>query len=87
MALGLQVAIGTTPTVITNGVNVGDTDSDLVVKNRGANSVFLGGDNVTTSDGFELVAGDAVGIQLSAGEGLYGVVAAGTETVHALRTK
>lgn len=79
-----QVAIGVTPTLITQGVS--DENSDLLIRNPGAASVYLGDDGVTTTTGFEVAAGDSVGLQLAYNEEVHGVVATGSVTVHYLRS-
>ena len=61
------------------------TDTDLkvieVVRNRGTTSVFIGAAAVTTATGYELEAGDAVGLELRVNEVIYGIVASGTARV------
>ena len=51
----------------------------VLVRNRGAASVDLGGAEVTTGAGFELQAGESVTVDMTATDGgLYAVAAAGT---------
>lgn len=55
------VTIGTTPTVIVGT----DTDSntthrDLAIRNDSAVTVYLGGPDVTTSNGFPILAGESM---------------------------
>lgn len=60
--------------------------SSVAVRNRGAATVYIGGDAVTTADGFGLDPGDTVTIELTSGDdGLYGIVAAGTVACHVLQ--
>lgn len=58
----------------------GDPDGlSILIRNRHATtSMFIGGDDVDTDAGFELVAGAAFGSDLKPGDQLYGVVASGT---------
>lgn len=78
-----QVAVATAATVVI----VGDTNANgtVVVGNRGAASVYLGGAGVTTATGFELAAGKDAILGLDPGETLYGIVAAATVAVSAFR--
>lgn len=87
MANAARVTIGTTATFITSGRNAGDTDTDILINHRGTNPVYIGGPEVTTTTGYQLDTTEVLGIQLAAGEPLYGIVAAGTEVIHYLRTK
>ena len=61
--------------------------ANVVVRNQGAAEVFLGGDDVTTGNGFSVAATTTVPntIPLPPGETLYGVCATST-TVHTLAT-
>lgn len=76
-----QVTVGTTATSI---LAVGVAGTRVLVKNAGAASVFLGPASVTTGNGFELGTGDTVEVPLTAGAGLFGIVATGTEPVHVI---
>lgn len=53
----------------------------VTVRNRGTTSVFIGAAAVTTATGYELEAGDAVGLELRVNEVIYGIVASGTARV------
>jgi hypothetical protein len=55
------------------------------VPSAAAQSVFIGGPDVTTANGFELAAGASIEIDL-ASDAVYGIVAATTESVRVLRT-
>jgi len=67
---------------ITHGVvSVGATATSA-----GGVNVFIGGTGVTSASyGYLLVGGSAFAIDLQAGEGLYGVVASGTQSVSVIR--
>lgn len=84
-------SVGTTASIIAeNTTNARGDESKTVgflLKNAtGTASVFLGGSDVTTGNGFEwAVADGALPISLEPGEKLYGRVASGTQTVHALK--
>lgn len=53
----------------------------IVVQNTGANDIYLGASDVTTSNGYPLSAGESLSLDLDGAVILYGIVAAGTETV------
>lgn len=75
-----RVAVATTATKIGY-----EGRGSLLVRNRGNNPVYLGGPDVQTTSGMQVDAGEAVPIDLASGDVLYGIVAAGTETVHVLQ--
>jgi len=54
----------------------------VTVKNEGANDVFIGGEDVTTDNGYRLAAGDALTLELSGA--LYAVTAGTVETLYGL---
>lgn len=80
-----QVAVATTATLIIAGDPI--ARSAVVVGNRGAASVFVGGSGVTTATGFEVKAGLDGYFHLDPGEALYGIVAAATVAVSAFRSR
>lgn len=47
-------------------------------------TVYIGGPNVTTTNGIPLVAGTNLVLDLGGSEDLYGIVAAGTEAIRVL---
>lgn len=74
-----QIAVADEATLLSG------TARRVVIHNRSADtSVFIGGVDVTTSEGFELKFGERLELSLPTG-GLYGIVAADTEPVHVLR--
>lgn len=82
---GAQVSVGTTETELTGAQTDATAGQSLVVANRGAADVFLGGTGVATSTGYKLAVNDIVRIDLGQGEKLSGIVAAATQSVHVLR--
>lgn len=80
-----EVTVGTSATAL-EPVDQSRGGRSVWVKNLGAETVFVGGSDVTTANGQELGAGESASFDLDAGERLYGVVAAGTEPVRVLRT-
>ena len=74
-----QVSVGTGATVI----KAANTDRKyMVIKNIGANPVFIGGSGVTTGTGYSLAVNATLTMQESVSTAaVYGIVASGTETV------
>ena len=84
--VGARVSVATTATRLDTSTAGGMGSSSLLVKNKGANSIYLGGSGVTTATGYELGTGDSISVDLKASDaGLYGIVAAATETAHVLQ--
>lgn len=81
-----RVTVSTTATAV---IAAGSSGSFLVI-NRGSTSVFFGDSAVTTSDGVEVETGESFPVVVTGSkeldDGLFGIVAAGTEPVHVLRT-
>lgn len=64
--------------------NPGKTGQSILVRNVGANTIYLGGSGVTTVNGYPLGVGSDVAVQLAPNETLYGIVAASTESARVL---
>lgn len=73
-----RVTCATTATLVYTAPAAG-TGRVLVRNTSPDTAVFLGPAGVTTANGFSLAFGDAVGIDLSYGDTLYCIVAAGTQ--------
>lgn len=57
----------------------------VVIYNRGALSVYIGGPAVSTTTGFELGSGQSISVDLSeANQEIYAIAASGTQAVHVL---
>lgn len=81
-----RVIVTTSPTLLINPINGSVTGSiTALVKNPGSVSVFVGGEFVTTSTGFELPSGAALDVELVAGDLLYGVTVTGTQEIHTIK--
>jgi len=80
-ATATRITVSTTATLIATGDVAG---TSVVVRiPAGGNTVTIGGsDSVTTSNGFDLVSGESLSVELDSGEQLYGIVAASTQVVH-----
>lgn len=81
-----RVTVATTATLLytapTSGVCPASPACRVLVRNPSTVSVYVGDSGVTTANGFEIAAGDALGINVRSGESLYGIVAAATQVVH-----
>lgn len=76
-----QVAVGTTQVALTTNIR-----SDVTMVNQGTGDVFIGLTGVTTTTGFKLTPGAGVSLDMLAGQGvLYGISAAGTNSVHVIQ--
>ena len=86
MAAGAQIAVDDSAAVALAASAEMD-GSFAVISNAGANSVFLGGEDVTDSNGYELAADTSLPnvLPLDHAETLFAICAAGeTATVHVL---
>jgi hypothetical protein len=79
-----QLTVGTTPTKITTGV-VGASHLYLHAP-AGGNTIYVGGADVTTTNGLELHKGTTITLWLPESAVIYAVVASGTETLPWLHT-
>lgn len=59
-------------------------DGRCSVRHRGDAAVYLGGEDVSSDDGFQLDPGESIGVRLRA-ETLYAVAASGTQVLHVLK--
>lgn len=82
-AVGIaRITVATTATLIYTAPLSGT--GRVLVRNPSTVSVYVGPAGVTTGTGFEIVAGDSLGINLSYGDTLYGIVAASTQVVYTI---
>jgi hypothetical protein len=81
-----RVTVGTTATLLSvgTGATYASSGRSVGVRNPGPSTVMLGGTTVTASTGYELRSGESMTIDIGSGEGLYGIVATGTQTVDVL---
>lgn len=73
-----QVSVGTTATRLDSVAFGSMTRESCIVRNRGSAAVFLGGSDVTTTNGLPLDPGEFFSADIQASDALYGVVASGT---------
>ena len=80
-----QVSVGDTATLLKAGsADVPESVTVFCPSGNGA-SVFIGGSDVSTSNGLELAAGASWQAIMDGGAALYGIVATGTETATVLQ--
>ena len=83
MPISTQVTITTTASVIVSASSY----RNIYLHNLGAGAIYLGGSNVTTSNGYKLDNGDKLSLIIGDVEALYGVAASGTHTLAVLAQK
>lgn len=97
MVKSAQVSVTTTPTLLKPPVDSTDSTSgnSYAFHNMSSVIVWIGGSDVSTSNGYPVMAGFSsptipggqVGGESAEGDDFYGVVASGTATVAVLRSK
>ena len=80
-----RVTVGTDPTALNSSARGNRSGSGILLRNRGAASIFVGDADVTAATGYEVPAGDPLAVDLEEGEVVYAVTAAGTVDTHVLR--
>lgn len=83
MPISTQVTITSTASVIVSA----NSYRNIYLHNLGGGAIYIGGSNVTTSNGFKLDNGDKLSIIIGDVEALYGVAASGTHTLAVLAQK
>ena len=81
MPTSAQVSVGTTATLL---VAANFMDQTVWLHNTGG-ALYVGDSTVTTANGFKLDTGDKMELPVGDNEGLYGIVASGTNTVFILK--
>ena len=82
MPTSAQVSVGTTATVL---VAASTFDQTVWLHNSGGGIVYIGGADVTTSNGYKLDSNDKMELPVGDNEALYGVTSSGTNTVGVLK--
>lgn len=80
------VSVGTGATLISTAGTAGDKKNITMVNNSGV-TIYLGGADVTTANGFPWASGTERQIELGVSDVLYGCVAAGTANITVLRSR
>jgi hypothetical protein len=83
MPISTQVTITTTASIIVSA----NSYKNIYLHNLGGGAIYLGGSNVTTSNGYKLDNGDKLTLIIGDTEALYGVAANGTHTLAVLAQK
>ena len=83
MPISTQVTITSTASVIVSASSY----RHIYLHNLGGGAIYLGGSNVTTSNGYKLDNGDKLSLIIGDVEALYGVAASGTHTLAVLAQK
>lgn len=79
------VTVTTSATLIATGEGNGSVPSEVLVTNDSGVDVFVGdSDQVTTASGLTVGNGSSLGLRLTAGREVYGIVASGTAEVRAV---
>jgi hypothetical protein len=81
MPTSSQVSVGVTATLL---VAASTFDQTVWLHNSGG-ALYIGASNVTTANGFKLDTDDKMELPVGDNEGLYGIVASGTNTVFVLK--
>ena len=81
MPSSAQVTITTTVSIIASASSY----RTIYLHNLGGGAIYIGGSNVTTSNGYKMDGGDKLSIIIGDLEALYGVAASGTHTVAVLK--
>jgi hypothetical protein len=81
MPTSAQVVVDVTATVIVPATNFDQTAN---LHNLGGGAIYLGGADVTTSNGYKFDNGDKLTVTVGDREALYAIAASGTHTVAVL---
>jgi hypothetical protein len=81
MPTSAQVTVTTTATLL---VAANFMDQTVWIHNSGG-ALYIGASNVTTANGYKLDTDDKMELPVGDNEGLYGIVASGTNTVFILK--
>ncbi|NBV01627.1 MAG: hypothetical protein EBS14_00315 [Burkholderiaceae bacterium] len=81
MPTSAQVSVGVTATVIVAATGFDQT----VWIHNSSGALYIGASNVTTANGYKLDTDDKMELPVGDNEGLYGIVASGTNTVYVLK--
>ena len=84
MPISSQVSVSTTAVIIAPAAN---SYQNIYLHNLGGGAIFIGGSNVTTSNGYKLDNNDKLSLIIGDVEALYGVAASGTHTLAVLAQK
>lgn len=88
MVQSAQQAVSTAAVVAqgTPAAGTGSVPGSHVVLRPANGNIYVGGSDVSSSNGFLVASGGILGVDLETGESLYAVAASGTVTVHILKS-
>jgi LysM repeat protein len=78
--------VTTVASIIAQAANNND-ESETVIQNDTGVTVFIGGPDVTTANGFPILNTASLGIIVRSGDTLYGIVASGSVTPAVIQTR
>ena len=84
MPTSAQVTVTTTAVIIAPAAN---SYQNIYLHNLGAGAIYIGGSNVTTSNGYKLDNGDKLSLIIGDREALYAIASSGTHNVGVLAQK
>lgn len=84
-----SVTVGTTPTLISTGIrrSLHDTQWVDIANPSGGVTIYLGGPNVTTSNGRPVVAGASWSATLGPDDVLYACVSSGSQAINVIQSR
>lgn len=77
----IAVTVGTTATLI---VAADDKNRHVYVHNGGGSKIYIGGSDVTTTNGYHIANNESADLFVPTNETLYAVVASGTNAINVL---
>lgn len=80
------VSVTSAPTLIVTGLGTNADPTRIYLANDTATTIYIGGDTVSTTNGFPIPTNSRFEMVLRAGEVLYGAVASGSADLRVLRT-
>ena len=83
MPISTQVTITSTASVIVSA----NSYRNIYLHNLGGGAIYIGGSNVTTSNGYKLDNGDKLSLIIGDREALYAIASSGTHNVGVLAQK
>ena len=83
MPISTQVTITTTASAIVSASSY----RNIYLHNLGGGAIYIGGSNVTTSNGYKLDNGDKLSLIIGDREALYAITSSGTHNVGVLAQK
>ena len=80
------VTVAATATVLSTAAGDREGHRVLILNPSGGVTVYVGGADVSTANGYPVASGGTLSLALEVGEIVYGIVATGTQAVNVLRS-